>query len=902
MGMGPEAKPISANIAGVEPANSARSLYWRLVLLYIYGTLVAVAVVFSLAALGLELRWAQWMIFFYQLPFAVAFYTIPDMWLISKHYRPLGEGLRALDSGNVSDPNLIGDALARALNLPYLSAMRVTFLHGPLASIAVLGATLGTEFIFKTGFFPWQAWSFAATALFFASPTHAIFEYFAVRRELQPVVVRLTRALGNTMPQATREQLIAVPIKTKLLYLAVFVTSMPLLFFAFSMVFKIDRIFETRGIATSLAEFWLLYAWIIAIVLICMVGAVVMAVLTASEVSQSAQRLILAMGQVESGQLEDVQLDVVSADEYADINRGFQHMVEALREEQHILAISQELSGELQLDFLIARVMRAATELLNAERSTVFVHEARSNTLFSLFAEGDQVREIRIKSGQGIAGAVFTTGQLENIPDAYLDPRFDQSVDKSTGYRTRSILCAPISNKAGGRIGVTQVLNKRNGGFTAKDEARLRAFSAQIAVCLENAQLFDDVLNIKNYNDSILKSVSNGIVTLDVDNVIVTANEAALRILGTNRNAIIGQSSDYVFRGANSWIADNLDRARATGRSSLAVDAEIAIADGAPATVNLTAAPLIDASEDNIGSMLVLDDITREKRVRSTMARYMSQEVADQLMEAGEDALVGKDQLVSVLFSDVRGFTSIAETVSARETVALLNAYFTDMVDVIFANGGILDKYIGDAMMALFGAPFAGPDDAAHAIKAANEMMTALTAFNLRRVTIGQKPLDIGLGINTGDVIVGNIGSTKRLEYTVIGDAVNLASRLEGANKHYGTKILFSEYTMRHLTDTAYVREIDTIRVKGKDVPAGIYETLAYRAGEPGLEVMLANYTAGREAYCERRWVEAADAFTAALSAKPNDQPSQIYLQRVQSYIAAPPPEDWDGVWSLASK
>lgn len=886
----------------VAAPDSARTLFWRLVLLYVYGCAAAITVVFSLAALGLELKAEQWLIFMYQVPFAVSVYTVPDMYMISRHFRPVRDGLRSLDAGGPVNEEVVGDALIRALNLPYMSAIRVTFIHGPLASLCVLGATLGTEPIFQTGFYNWQAFSFAATALFFASPTHAIFEYFAVKRELEPYIDRMTNALGGRLPQSTREKLIAVPIKSKLLYLAIFVTSMPLLFFAFSMVFKIERIMGARGISTGSTDILLLYSWIGLIVVVCMVGSVVMAILTANEVSESAQKLVDAMGKVESGELDEVRVDVTSADEYADINRGFQLMLDSLRDEQQILGISQDLSGELQLDYLIARVMRAATELLDAERSSMFVHDPKTNKLLSLFAEGDQVREIRIQPNQGIAGAVFTSGHLENIPDAYDDPRFDKSVDRRTGYRTRSILCAPISNKAGGRIGITQVLNKKSGVFTAKDEARLRAFTAQISVCLENARLFDDVLEIKNYNESILQSVSNGIITLDVDNVIVTANDPAVKMLGVSRNALVGQSGDYVFRGANHWVAESLERTRKTSRMSLAVDAEIALEGNQPATINLTTAPLIDAQDNNIGSMLVLEDITREKRVRSTMARYMSKEVADQLLESGEDALVGKDQRISVLFSDVRNFTTIAEAASARDTVTMLNEYFTDMVDVIFANGGILDKYIGDAMMALFGAPFVHPEDASNAVKAANEMMLALASLNIRRVEKGAKPLDIGLGINTGDVIVGNIGSDKRLEYTAIGDAVNLASRLEGANKYYGTKILFSEYTMQQLPTPDLVREIDIIRVKGKDVPVCIYETLAWRANDANLREMLGAYASGREAYCERAWKDAGVFFAEALRYMPNDGPSKLYAERCSIFIDRPPPGDWDGVSELSSK
>jgi len=302
--------------------------------------------------------------------------------------------------------------------------------------------------------------------------------------------------------------------------------------------------------------------------------------------------------------------------------------------------------------------------------------------------------------------------------------------------------------------------------------------------------------------------------------------------------------------------------------------------------------------------MLVMEDITSEKRVRSTMARYMSKEVADQLLEAGESELIGKDQTVSILFSDVRGFTTIAESIGARETVAMLNSYFTEMVDVIFAHKGILDKYIGDAIMALFGAPFAGPNDADNAIATANQMLVELASLNLKRTAMGEKPIDIGLGISTGDVIVGNIGSIKRMEYTVIGDSVNLASRLEGANKVYGSKILFSEFTHARLADPKLVREIDLIRVKGKDFPVGVHESLGYRAAEidRGLGAMLEHYEAGFAAYRAMAWDDAEQAFLAALRALPGDGPSAMYVERCRAFAKAPPGADWDGVWTLTSK
>jgi adenylate cyclase len=381
----------------------------------------------------------------------------------------------------------------------------------------------------------------------------------------------------------------------------------------------------------------------------------------------------------------------------------------------------------------------------------------------------------------------------------------------------------------------------------------------------------------------------------------VTANSAALDLLGV-RESLAGRPAAEVFANDNGWVLEKLERSDLSGETQLAVDAEIARATDVPASVNLSAAPLIDANEKRIGSMLVMEDITAEKRVRSTMARYMSKEVADQLLQAGEDVLGGRDQTVSVLFSDVRGFTTIAEAIGARETVAMLNEYFTEMVDVIFENGGILDKYIGDAIMALFGAPFAGPSDADNALAAANQMLRCLADLNARRAQDGKPPLEVGLGISTGDVIVGNIGSSKRMEYTVIGDNVNLASRLEGANKFYGTRILFSQFTRDRLTRPSLTREIDLIRVKGKDFPVAVHESLDHCSGDPRIGEMLGAYGKGLAAYRGREWSEAERAFRLAAEAMPGDGPSSMYINRCQQFAKSPPPADWDGVWSLTAK
>jgi adenylate cyclase len=882
---------------------SARGLHWHLIWLYVLGSGAAVVVMFFLAFLGLDFTPYQWGVLVGGTPAAVAFYIFPDIYMIGRHFGPIRAALARLDRGERPTPAQASAALVAALNLPFYSFVRVTFMHGPMATLSVLLLMAAGTAWFGADYTLWQAVMFAATVLLFASPAHAILEFFTISRDLTGPIARLSQlATDGILPQHQRE-IVSVRLRSKLLYLSVFVAALPLVFFAASIISKVDRMVRGLGVMDDSSVLFPLWLWVVGVVVVCMILALVMAILTASEVSRSAALLGDAMRLVEAGQL-DADLTVTTTDEYADLFRGFNHMIRGLRDEVRMLEVTHGLTGELKLDTLIQRIMSAATELLEADRSTLFVFDRKTDELWSRYAAGLGAAELRIPSHAGIAGAVFTTGRTENIPDAYADPRFNHDADLATGYRTRSILCMPIVNKAGARIGVTQVLNKKGeGGFTAKDESRLRAFTAQVAVSLENAQLFDEVLSVKNYNESILKSTSNGMITLDDAGAVVTANEAALAILKRPREAMITAPAASLFGGENAWVLAAISRVAGTGEKDISVDANLKVG-GAAVGVNMTVQPLSGLTGERIGSMLVFEDITAEKRVKATMARYMSKEVADQLLAGGESELGGKTQTVSILFSDVRGFTSLSEALGARETVSLLNEYFAEMVDVVFKHGGILDKYIGDAIMALFGAPFAKPGDADNGVAVANGMLATLIALNHKRQGRGQDPINIGVGIATGEVVVGNIGSPSRMEYTVIGDSVNLASRLEGANKYYGTRILVDEATVRAMKTTTRLREIDLIRVKGKDRPVAVYEVLGYLDGGvlPGLPDLLGRFDDGLSAYRAGDWRAAIAGFERALAIRPADSPSEMYVERCRHYLDEPPAADWDGVWVLKDK
>jgi adenylate cyclase len=573
------------------------------------------------------------------------------------------------------------------------------------------------------------------------------------------------------------------------------------------------------------------------------------------------------------------------------------------RQEMEFIDVVSEVTADIKLGSLLQKVMGEATRLLNAERSTLFLNDEKTNELWSEVGQGLESVQIRLPNHLGIAGAVFTQGKAINIPYAYADLRFNPAFDKKTGYFTRSILCVPIVNKHGKVIGVTQVLNKRGGPFTGEDESRLRAFTAQISIALENAKLFADVQNMKNYNEAMLESMSNAVITLDESEKIATCNAAGLRILRVTPAQILQKPAVEFFAGSNAWVHEKLKRVGETQTTELAMEAELMVGDD-KLSVNLTALPLLSAEKKRLGSMLMLEDISNEKRMRSTMSRLMDPGIADQMLAGGVDALGGKNVMATVLFSDIRGFTTITEKLGAQGTVALLNEYFTLMVDCIQREEGMLDKFIGDAIMAAFGIPVGHDDDADRSVRTSIAMIRELWHWNKVRITEGKLPVDIGIGLNTDNVVSGTIGSKKRMDYTIIGDGVNLAARLESACKQYGAHILISEFTYKQLRGTYYSRELDLVVVKGKTKPVAIYEVLDYHTDEsyPQMTDALRHFRSGLMKYRQQKWTDAKKEFGEVLALNEHDKAAKMYLGRCDHFFANPPGDDWDGVWVMESK
>jgi len=282
--------------------------------------------------------------------------------------------------------------------------------------------------------------------------------------------------------------------------------------------------------------------------------------------------------------------------------------------------------------------------------------------------------------------------------------------------------------------------------------------------------------------------------------------------------------------------------------------------------------------------------------IRKALKGYVSSQVMNEVMKNPNGLELGGTQVeATVLFSDIAGFSQISEKTTPRELFALLNEYFTRIGDVIMAREGMINKYIGDAVMAIWNTPLAHENHAALACQAALEM---------KRIVEEMPPLKARIGINTGPMVAGNLGHAERMEYTVIGDAVNLASRLEGANKPFGTAIMISDTTEQLVRGRFLLRQLDRIRVIGKEQPVSVYEVLAGIDEQvpEALHEMVQSFERITEAYEARDWEKACSLAEAHVKVFKEDHVTEIYLERCRQFAASPPPVDWDGVFALKSK
>ena len=350
----------------------------------------------------------------------------------------------------------------------------------------------------------------------------------------------------------------------------------------------------------------------------------------------------------------------------------------------------------------------------------------------------------------------------------------------------------------------------------------------------------------------------------------------------------IGRRLDDIFGGFNAWVGDAVEETDGGAGEKLLPNSEFYIeAEDEWVAANLAIVPLRDGRQAPLGTMLVIEDMQREKELRRTMSRYMSNEVIDRLMIDTGGGLEGSAHEATILFSDIRGFTTLSERLGAGETVSMLNEYFSFMEDVVTNRSGLIDKYIGDAIMALFGSPFPTDHDAVNAVQAATDMFQVLQMLNTRRAADGKAAIRIGVGIGTGTVITGNIGSPKRMDFTVIGDPVNLASRVETATKTYGAEILVCGTTWSRLASPPRARRLDLVRLRGQTRPTELWEILDRRPDIP--DAAIETYGRALDAYIAGDWGRALRQFEEALVLRPGDKPASLMVGRCRGFLAAPP-------------
>ncbi|WP_414644199.1 GAF domain-containing protein [Allocoleopsis sp.] len=597
-------------------------------------------------------------------------------------------------------------------------------------------------------------------------------------------------------------------------------------------------------------------------------------------------------------------------------------------------------NSSLDLEETFKRLMEEAKQSTNADRSFVWLIDSDRNDLWTKVPINGVLQEIRIPiSVNSFLGRVALRGETLNIWfDLYDYSEAGASnakqTDQRTGYRTCSLLCMPVFNADSELIGVMQLVNKKKQGefppydpanwpqapecwqasFDSTDQEFMKAFNIQAGVALQNAMLFSKVKQSDQRKNDILENLSAGILSTDKEGRIIALNARTKELLGLNNQEkiegiLITEILQFKEKESNfsKWIKAALKATNQEDHQQYYPEQTLILPDGDERSVNLSITAKINPDNTNqlSGLLIVIDEISDIQRLKSVGYRYMSQDLVEQLLQSEEPKLGGDRREISVLFLDIRSFTTLTENMEPEGVVSFLNEYFEVMVEPVIKYKGTLDKYIGDAMMVTFGAALPLPDHPWMAVQSAIEMCDRLRNLNSHRIRYGKPEIKIGIGINSDTVIAGYMGSSRYGQFTAIGDGVNFASRLEGITKLYGCDIIISEHTFSPCANLIQYRELDYIYLKGKSQPIKIYEVVGLRSDpiSQQQQEVIELYHKGREYYLKRQFRRAWSEFATIIEEiDPQDKAAQLYMERSQYCLQNPPSGDWDGVWKLTEK
>lgn len=498
--------------------------------------------------------------------------------------------------------------------------------------------------------------------------------------------------------------------------------------------------------------------------------------------------------------------------------------------------VAETVNSSLRLEVVLRSVLDTAVEVMKAERGFVMIAgddgALKLTTMYGIdraTVEGDDMRP-----SQTIVRRVFESGEPILTTDAQQDPRFNLNLSVRA-LRLRSIICVPLAIKAR-TIGVVYLDSRVAPGlFSRHDPDLLTAFANQAALAIENARLFDqlrgrldEIVRLEQLQTRVLASITSGVITVDGNGVIATFNDAAAETFGIPGTTMIGKparSLEALIPGIATLIGESKTLPAKPGevianhptRGSLVLEVRIAPVDLPDGTETLGhAIAVTDLTERRKLERLHADEVEQRRAIREAFARYLAPHVVEQLMSAPRGvALGGERATATILFADIAGFTELAERLDAESVVEVLNAFFTAAVQIVFERDGLLDKFYGDGLMVVFGPPRVSDDDAARALAVAAALHRIAAT-----ITADGKPLRLSIGIATGEVVAGHIGSPRRMDYTVIGDAANLASRLQGAAPPGATYV--DDATYLRLREKPSAEKL-IAKIRGKSEPVTIH-------------------------------------------------------------------------------
>jgi adenylate cyclase len=523
----------------------------------------------------------------------------------------------------------------------------------------------------------------------------------------------------------------------------------------------------------------------------------------------------------------------------------FQSSVDSLAHERQALhalyEVGQAISSTLELEEVLKQVMDRIIQLTGAERSFLMLKDEDTGEMEVRVARNVDravLAQADFSVSRTIVQQVATEGKPVATTNAQADPRF-ASQESVVAYSLRSILCVPLIVRD--RVtGVIYADNRiRTGLFGDKERDLLAAFANQAAIAIDNARLFDRVRQqlaaitmMKNLMDNVFASITSGVITTDMNDRVTLFNRAAEGILGISSQQALERLYHETLPLASDfqpWIDEVKQNHTVVSR-----EVERDLPERGKVELSVNFAPLRGEGEGEVsGVALVVEDLTEKRRmeaeqrfIKDTFKRYAPPAVVEQLLrDPSQLKLGGIRKPIAILFCDIRGFTSFSEHLAPEELVEVLNTYLAMAADAVLEYEGVLDKFIGDAVMGLFNVPLDQTHYTLRAVKAALKMQTDIKAYHAR--TGVERHLNFGVGINAGDAVVGNIGTEKQRNYSAIADSVNYAKRLQENAK--GGQILISEAAYRHVEDAVEVIELPPLQVKGRSTPERAYEVVGLK-------------------------------------------------------------------------